>query len=87
MIVSEIKYVSECIPTSQAEKVHWDVTRHAGGIRIHKQLIIAEVDINSIADSELIEVIWIPIKNLEDYRAELLECSLPGDLEISIPTS
>jgi hypothetical protein len=86
MIVSEIKYVSKCIPTSQTEKAHWDVTRRAGGLRIHNQLIIAKVDIDSFTDSELIEVNWIPIKNLEDYGAELFERSLPGNLEISMPT-
>jgi hypothetical protein len=66
--------------------MHWDITRYTRRDGIHKQLVIAEVNIDAVADSELIQVILVPIKNLEDYRAELFEGGLVGDLEIAMPT-
>jgi hypothetical protein len=66
--------------------VHWDIARHARRGCIDKLLVLAEVIVDSLADSELIEVVFFPTKNLEDRGAEVFEGSLVGNVEVAMPT-
>ena len=66
--------------------MNWVIARHTRRDCIHKLLVLAEVSIDAVADSELIKMISVPIENLEDCRAELFEGSLVGNLEVAMPT-
>jgi hypothetical protein len=66
--------------------MHWYIARYARCDCIHKLLVLAEINVDAVADSELIEMISVPIQNLEDCGAELFEGGLVGDLDIAMPT-
>jgi hypothetical protein len=62
-----------------------DVARQTGIAHIHKLLVLAEIGVDTVPDSEFVEMICIPIKNLEDYKAELFEGHLVRDFEVATP--
>jgi len=66
--------------------MHRDIARYTRRDCIHKLLVLAEVNVDAVADSELIEMISVPIKDLEDCGAELFQGYLVGDLEVAMPT-
>src|SRR5580692_7702494 len=65
--------------------MHWDIARDTRRGYIHKLLVLAEVAVDTLADSKLIEMVSVPSENLEDYAAELFEGSLVGDFEVAMP--
>lgn len=74
--ISEIEQVREGVTGSYLQQVDWNIARDARRDRIHELVVVPEVSMDVVADSELIEVISVPIKNLEDCGAELFEGGL-----------
>ena len=64
----------------------WGIARQTRHDCINKRFVLAEVSVDAVADSEFIEMISVPIKNLEDDGTELFEGSLVRDLEVAMPT-
>ena len=86
MQFAEVEDKFKRVPFGEIDQVNWDSAGNARLLCVHNIIvIIAKIHVAAMLDSELIEVVLGPTKDLKYYRCKLFNCCFVRDLKVTIP--